>query len=369
MWLAKNELGIFEVQEMEVNTPIRDNLTFWPEASRDPESIEYWLKNLLSLDIVKDIVGTKAFQRLNDISFLGALDYTHQSAGFLKKQYKSRAIHSIYVAALANYIADARGYTTELKNHVIAAALLHDIGHAPLSHSVEPYIKKKIGYGHHQAGEQIIRGEASVAQELKHIIRKNFDTDLLLSLIDATAPKDFGGDLFSSPINIDTIDGITRSHTYLTGKKFIICRISVAKAAFCSEPSCDTRTLDSFWEMKDRVYANLINDQFGLISDRSSELFFHEQVNFSEGEIYSTERSWQQRYKKLFRSFSALMKENTKPNWLGNEELDFTQRTYYLRKEHIDHNRFACNKEKKKITITENTANNNHIQIELPRLT
>ena len=369
MLLAQNELGIFEIQEIEVNTPIQGKFNFCPEASKDSESIEYWLEDLLSLDIVKDIVSTKAFQRLYDISFLGALDYTHQSASFLKKQYKSRAIHSIHVAALANYIAGARGYTAELKNHVIVAALLHDVGHAPLSHSVEPYIKKKIGYGHHQAGEQIIRGEVSLAQDLKPIVRNHFDIDLLLSLIDGTAPKDFGGDLFYSPINIDTIDGIARSHTYLTGKQLTICRISVAKAAFCSEPSCDTRILDSFWKMKDRVYANLINNQFGLISDKSSEQFFRDQVSFCEGEIYSTERSWQQRYKHLFKSFSLLMRENTKPHWFGNEEFDFTKRTYYLRKEHLDHNRFACDKEKKKITITECANNNHNSQIELPRLT
>ncbi|MGH8437681.1 MAG: HD domain-containing protein, partial [Pseudomonas sp.] len=302
-------------------------------------------------------------------SFLGALDYTHQSSGFLKKQYKSRAIHSIHVAALANYISDSRGYSTELRNHLIVAALLHDIGHAPLSHSVEPYIKKKIGYGHHQAGEQIIRGEAFFAQELKLIIRKNLDTDLLLSLIDATAPKDLGGDLFSSPINIDTVDGITRSHTYLTGKKFILCRIAVAKVAFCSESNCDTMILDSFWKMKDRVYANLINNEFGIISDRASEQFFYDQINFCESEIYSSERSWQQRYKKLFKSFEALMKEKTKPYWLNDEELDFTKRTYYLKTEHLDHNRFACSKEKKTISITKTTTNNKHIQIELPRLT
>lgn len=330
---------------------MHDNIVLWPNASEDPKTITYWLGGLYNDEVVVAIVNSKAFLRLNDISFLGALDYTHEGGDKVKKQYRSRAEHSLHVAALASYVSNLRCYSADLKRHLIIAALLHDIGHAPLSHSAEPYIKKKIGYGHHEAGEQVIRGKVPLGSELHKILHQQVDLELILRLIDATASNEDGGDLFSSPLNIDTIDGIIRSHSYLTGFRSTQCRLSIAKAAFFEKSHHRLSVLDSFWGMKDRVYSNLINNEFGVISDKASELFFYDHGELKEGDIYTSERSWQQRHKVLFRSFDCLMKERAKPSWIGNSDVVFTDRKYYLNQDKTDHGRFACTKEKRSLRV------------------
>jgi len=333
-----------------INT-MHDNIALWPNASEDPKTIEYWLGGIYSDELVVAIVNSRAFLRLNDISFLGALDYTHEGGDKLKKQHRNRAEHSLHVAALASYVSDLRSYPADLRRHLIVAALLHDIGHAPLSHSAEPYIKKKIGYGHHEAGEQIIRGKTPLGSELHKILRQNLDVDLILRLIDATAHPEDGGDLFSSPLNIDTIDGIVRSHSYITGFRSTQSRLSIAKAAFFDKTNHHLSVLDSFWGMKDRVYSSLINNEFGVISDKSSELFFYDNGGLEEDDIYSSERSWQQRHKALFKSFERLMKERAKPSWIGDCDVIFTDRKYYLDQDKTDHGRFVCAKEKRSLRV------------------
>lgn len=323
------------------------NIALWPEASETPETITYWLNDLYKDETIVAITNSKAFLRLKDISFLGALDYTHEGSDKIKKQDRSRAGHSLYVAALANYISNLRHYPAELKRHLIIAGLLHDIGHAPLSHSAEPYIKKAIGYGHHEAGEQIIQGKVPIGRELYKLLRQHVDLELIVRLIDATASTEDGGDLFSSPLNIDTIDGIIRSHAYLTGFRSTQCRLSIAKAAFGESLPSRLNILDSFWDMKHRVYSNLINNEYSLISDKASEFFFYEQSDFKENEIYCSERSWQQRHKALFQSFNSLMKERLKPSWVNETNVAFTYREYYLNRDKTDHSRFACLKEKR----------------------
>ncbi|MCA2442359.1 MULTISPECIES: HD domain-containing protein, partial [Vibrio] len=112
----------------------------------------------------KSIIDTKEFQRLKSVSFLGAIDYTD------RKNKSTRYIHSLDVAKLALYISEVRNYSTEVTNHLVAAALLHDVGHAPLSHSMEPSFFDEFGIDHHCATTQIIsqgQGASSLTETLK----------------------------------------------------------------------------------------------------------------------------------------------------------------------------------------------------------
>ncbi|NAT15688.1 hypothetical protein CU663_05730 [Pseudomonas syringae pv. actinidifoliorum] len=119
------------------------SISMWPAATDDPDTIYYWINSVVNDDVMSLILQSKAFKRLYDISFLGALDYTHPGTEIISKKNRSRAEHSLHVAALAAYVSAKRNYTPELKRHLIIAALLHDVGHAPLSHSAEPLIKKE----------------------------------------------------------------------------------------------------------------------------------------------------------------------------------------------------------------------------------
>lgn len=325
-----------------------DNIAMWPAAIDDPETINYWINIIINDEAMSLVVKSKAFKRLYDISFLGALDYTYPGTEKISKQSRSRAEHSLHVAALAAYVAEKRNYDPDLKRQLIIAALLHDIGHAPLSHSAEPLIKRKIGYGHHEAGEQIIDGKQNLGKDLSLILKKYCDLSFIHSLLNMKGSREDGGDLFYSPINIDTIDGITRSHAYFTGFSSIHSKLAIAHASFIAPSEKDHRVLDSFWEMKERVYSGLINDEIGLVSDRTSEFFFMESlIPLEEDDLYKSEKSWQQTHKSLFSRLNNILKSKSTPNCLVDSQVSFVHREYLILSDRDDISRYSCKKERK----------------------
>jgi len=332
----------------------------WPAAIEDPETINYWINTIVNDEVMSLIVQSKAFRRLYDISFLGALDYTHPGIEKIPKKSRSRAEHSLHVAALAAYVAEKRNYEPDLKRQVIVAALLHDIGHAPLSHSAEPLIKQKIGYGHHEAGEQIIDGKQHLGKDLSLTLKKYCDLGFIHSLLNMKGSRVDGGDLFYSPINIDTIDGITRSHAYFTGLSSTHSKLAIAHASFIAPPKKDHRVLDDFWAMKERVYSGLINEEIGLISDKTSEMFFIESSTpLEEGDLYKSEKSWQQTHKSLFVRLNNIFKNKSTPSCFSNHHVSFVHRKYFILPERDDSTRYGCKKEVKVKKLDRKIENNN----------
>ncbi|WP_171045846.1 HD domain-containing protein [Pseudomonas edaphica] len=341
-----------------------DSFAMWPDAIDDPDTIHYWINKVVSDDVASLVIQSKAFKRLQDISFLGALDYTYPGVEKIPKQSRSRAEHSLHVAALAAYVAEKRNYSSDLKRQLVIAALLHDIGHAPLSHSAEPLIKQRIGYGHHEAGEQIIDGKQSLGKDLSLILKRYCDLDFIHALLNMKGVKEDGADLFNSPINIDTIDGITRSHAYFTGFSSIHSTLIFAHASFIESSVKDHNILDAFWVMKERVYSGLINDEIGLVSDRTSEAFFIDSpVPLVEEDLYKSEKSWQQTHKALFLNLNKILKHKTIPNCFLNEPVPFVHRKYFIVRERHDSSRYGCKKEQKVKVIVRETESTNTQQI------
>jgi hypothetical protein len=82
-----------------------------------------------------DLVRTQAFQRLRHLRQTGLINYVFSCAEH------SRFVHSLGTLAVVNRMCSAlqkcRAFTPTEEKTVRAAALLHDIGHYPLSHLVE----------------------------------------------------------------------------------------------------------------------------------------------------------------------------------------------------------------------------------------
>jgi HD superfamily phosphohydrolase len=117
---------------------------------RDP------IHNLISFDkneekLIIDLINTKEMQRLRRIKQLGLSFVTYCGTDH------SRFSHSLGVAYLAKRVInalshfeddlDSKKYVKELTNqknqlHLLAAALLHDIGHGPFSHALERFTGK-----------------------------------------------------------------------------------------------------------------------------------------------------------------------------------------------------------------------------------
>lgn len=331
---------LFQFDEIDTNNKI------------DPQlSIDHWL-GFVSEQPYKQIIESMPFVRLKNISFLGALDYTLSPK--IKKNERNRATHSIHVAALANFIATKRNYSEELTRHLIIAALLHDIGHPPLSHSVEPYAKKTLGMGHHEISNNIINGIAPKSKSLHKLLNKIVDIDFILDLINQTSNNE-GSDLFNNPINIDTIDGIIRSYAYIYGDKRFDCeesRLKIAQASFLNSPNKE-QVLDSFWEKKHTVYHHLINSTEGLLADKASELFFQFNNEFiiSENDLYKTEKLWKLQFELLFSTLDKVKSEGKIPSWLENQTIDYKARTYTIENSPI---RYECTKKQCKHAFKSN---------------
>jgi len=317
----------------------------------EKESIGYWIQDLQKCSKLSTIIETAAFNRLREISFLGAIDYSDQNE--LTKHERNRAIHSLYVAGIANYVATKRNYNSDLKEHVIAAALLHDIGHMPLSHSAEPFIKEKFGYGHHEIGDDLISGTCWRDSGLNKALHKNFDISFIKGLLNFELKTD-GHDIFSNKINADTIDGIVRCVEYKgKNKTNHLNRISIAKAAFLDDIDLPEnkrlQILDDFWKTKHFVYQNFINTKHSVISDKISQIFFMENEKIKYKDLISDERRWKEQYKLLFKWLSNL-KSNLIPHCLKNYEMVYTTRNYEVLKIEKDiKKRYTNNKNKTKI--------------------
>lgn len=320
----------------------------WEHRAPSPHSPGYAQMSPRAQSAARAIANTAAFRRLDDISFLGALDYTHEVRATSPYAPLTRAAHSVNVAMLADYVSTLRGYSDELAKHLVVAALLHDVGHVPLSHSIEPYVKAKFGYGHHELGERLIRGDLRNGKELASAIESQCDVDFIVSLLDGKASQNDGGDLFSSSINIDTIDGIFRSCAYLGQAGCSVSAASclaVAKASFGERAAQDLQLLDSFWALKHRVYDEVIHTSLGLVSDKASELFFSTVAVLDESDLLDSEKTWKHKYALLFASLDDLRLHRHAPSWLADITISFTRRSYCVAQEHKNNDRFVCLKE------------------------
>ncbi len=133
----------------------------WLDRHRRPYDFKAPLDPAAAADVdplLPRLIATPAFQRLRNIRFLGGIDYARIPApnGKPGSRRYTRYQHSLGVARLALLYADVRQLGPDERRLIAVAALLHDIGHAPLSHSLEPVFKAEFAIDHHTATEEIL---------------------------------------------------------------------------------------------------------------------------------------------------------------------------------------------------------------------
>ncbi|HKQ50446.1 MAG TPA: HD domain-containing protein [Phycisphaerae bacterium] len=192
---------------------------------RDP------VHNLITLTgaegrLILDLIGCPEFQRLRRIRQLGLGFLTYPGGEH------SRWAHSLGVCHLAGRMLDSllKQYRKGSKEHralaglrleIIAAALLHDVGHGPFSHVFEraiPIPKKpprNYPKDHEGWSEKIIR-ERFARVLRKHKVR----VDVVTGLIDKADPRHLlAKDFISSQLDADRMDFLLRD-SQATGPKY-----------------------------------------------------------------------------------------------------------------------------------------------------
>lgn len=180
---------------------------------RDP------LHNIISLDesipedrLIVDLIDSAEFQRLRRIKQLGLALFTYQGAEH------SRFTHSLGVMHVMTRALTLLGshypITEEARIAGRAGALLHDLGHGPLSHVVE-----KVFHFHHEDWTRRI--VLDNATEVNQIL-SSFDPQLpekLASVYQHTYTPGFVSQLVSSQLDCDRMDYLLRD-SLMTGAKY-----------------------------------------------------------------------------------------------------------------------------------------------------
>ncbi|MEO0540056.1 MAG: HD domain-containing protein [Cyanobacteria bacterium P01_A01_bin.105] len=154
------------------------------------------------------LIDTPPFQRLRRIRQLGPASFTFHGAE------SSRFTHSLGVMAVARRAFDRLADTyAELRPHraaVLVAALMHDVGHGPYSHTAE-----EVFGGHHEHWTQRILSEDDSIRSCLEA----FSPDLLAHLKQIYAHQHqlpIVWQLISSQLDCDRLDYLMRD-SYYTG--------------------------------------------------------------------------------------------------------------------------------------------------------
>jgi len=101
-----------------------------------------------------ELVGTEAFQRLWGIRQTGFAHLVFPGANH------TRLEHSLGTYSVAGRVAERLGLDRANSNLVRAAALLHDLGHGPFSHTLDGPMEEVLGHGHEARSRAAIVGHA-----------------------------------------------------------------------------------------------------------------------------------------------------------------------------------------------------------------
>ena len=203
------------------------------------------------------LIHSPAFKRLQDIAFLGAIDYLFHPNGRPANKRHSRYDHSLGVALLAEKYCDLTGADRAERNLLVAAGLLHDIGHGPLSHTLEPEFTERFGINHHRLSRAIILGDDAVPFSLHGLLaEQGVDAAEVVAVLSKHSGHPLRA-LYTGPMNLDTFEGISRSKTYVHSRRVHCHPEMLLEAAIALDPPALKR-LDRFWRLKQDIYRNFI---------------------------------------------------------------------------------------------------------------
>ncbi|TGB02945.1 HD domain-containing protein [Halobacillus salinus] len=161
--------------------------------------------------VIWDLIGTAEFQRLRRIKQLGTSYLTFHGAEHSRFNH-SLGVYEIVRRIIENF-KDRPNWDDEERLLCLSAALLHDLGHGPFSHSFEKVFKldhedftQAILLGDTEVNQVLRRVEEGFPEKVADVINKTYSNKLVVSLI-------------SSQIDADRMDYLQRD-AYFTGVSY-----------------------------------------------------------------------------------------------------------------------------------------------------
>ena len=125
--------------------------------------------------LVQELIDSPEVQRLRHIKQLGLANLVFPGANH------TRFEHSFGAGTVAGRMADALDLPDDEKTLVVAACQLHDLGHGPYSHTLEPVLHKVLGFDHMDITKRIINGEDEEVDARKSGVGQKRIPDILAS--------------------------------------------------------------------------------------------------------------------------------------------------------------------------------------------
>ncbi|MCA0985428.1 HD domain-containing protein [Halobacillus yeomjeoni] len=161
--------------------------------------------------VIWDLIGTAEFQRLRRVKQLGTSYLTFHGAEHSRFNH-SLGVYEIVRRIIENF-KDRPNWDHEERLLCLSAALLHDLGHGPFSHSFEKVFK----LDHEYFTQAILLGDTEVNQVLRKV-EPEFPKKVA-DVINKTYPNKLVVSLISSQIDADRMDYLQRD-AYFTGVSY-----------------------------------------------------------------------------------------------------------------------------------------------------
>jgi hypothetical protein len=251
--------------------------------------------------LVTTLLSLPALKRLAGIGFLGAIDYLRHGSGRAgHRRRHNRLEHSVGVARLADIYAGEAGLSDDRRRLLLCAALLHDLGHGPLSHTLEPVFSEEFGLDHHIVTRRILKGDVSIGDDIQEILSDaGVNLEEVLALIDGEHDGDVGY-LFSSQINLDTLEGITRCRAFVARRPAFGMSESIVRK-WAQGNAMPEAGFDAFWALKHDVYNLFIGAPRGAVLDAVAQTYMRaNKSDFSPEDFFVTESALRRRHPKLY---------------------------------------------------------------------
>ena len=149
-------------------------------------------------DLEFGIIDTPEFQRLRRIKQLGMTHLVYPSANHTRFEHSIGSLH------LAGRIAGRLDIGAGEQENVRIAALLHDVGHGPLSHTSEELLARYLKQPHEGISREIIEN-SSISQVLEDAGRSTTEISNILK-----DKSGYLGKIISSGFDVDRMDYLVR---------------------------------------------------------------------------------------------------------------------------------------------------------------
>ena len=199
-----------------MKTPYKSQLLPIEKVFKDPIHNDIQVQH----QVILDLINAKEFQRLRRIKQLGTSSFTFHGGEH------SRFSHSLGVYEITRQICDifernfsaekdpTHGWHDEERLVALCAALLHDVGHGPYSHTFESifntnheeYTVKMITSPHTEIYQILNQVEENFPQKVASVITKDYPNKQVVQMI-------------SSQIDADRMDYLLRD-AYFTGTQY-----------------------------------------------------------------------------------------------------------------------------------------------------